>query len=1021
MKNLLLILLCFLCNFCLVNAQDFASQSFRFQLKEKSKVSSQIVKPTLFKTTPFIALSAVVKGVNTHEEIQLFVWAAPDGETKKRWLQLTHDHDFESNNEVHFPPIYLSSSTKNFRFKLLKTKTSQAKEVYFNAFVPADVLPQETPATLNEQSGGARACSCAQPSSVSRSSWGSSYSLTANSSCSSVSYTTVTHLIVHHAAGSNTSSNWAAVVASIWNYHVNSNGWCDIGYNWLIDPNGVLYVGRGGGNNVVGAHMCGYNQKTMGVCMLGDYNTATPSTASMNKLTELLAWKCCNSNINPLGSGTITSYPGTMNNISGHKDGCAPGYTDCPGTNLYNQLSALRVAVDNYINNGCSFSAQSTQPINDYCSGAIDLTSQTTCNYQSFSTIGATGSLPATSPCNGFTNGNADDDVWFTFTAVANQHSVQVLNGTNFDGVVDVRNGCYSSSVSIGCDDQTGSTGVLNTVTLNNLTIGTTYYVRVYHYGSGSGGGNFQICITHPQPTCNAPGGRVTNNITATGAQLSWNAANAANNYEVWYKQAGSSTYTKVSTTSTTLNISNLNCNTNYEWGVITYCSNGTNSGAPASFSTFTTLNDLPTANIQHTASGYDVNFTTATTGNPTIFSWDFGDGSPLSTLQNPTHTYPATGVATNYTVSLTITNYCGTRTITYPFTLIPNCNFSLSQNTAFIDSNFQTLNVQLNNAANCPWTATTNCQFVAVAPASGSGTTNVSITISENNDTTQRTCTIEIAGEFFTIIQAGKKAPVNCTFALVPDTAIIDSNAQHLNIQLNNPTNCNWNIFSACNFVSVSPQTGSGTQTIQINTDANLDTSTRVCNILIADKNFVLIQHGKQPPVPPKDPCVPALPAPPIVANGCDLASTPAIPNVGYSWFKNGNLLLGATSRFFTVEDDKGYYYVVITDTNNCTAQSVDLYVDCTQPPLKINEIDAPFFTIMPNPASQEFTILCSEKLHQAAKLQVIDALGKIVFEDKAFLSSSIISALEWASGVYFVSLKHDDKKIIQKLLVKH
>jgi gliding motility-associated-like protein len=38
----------------------------------------------------------------------------------------------------------------------------------------------------------------------------------------------------------------------------------------------------------------------------------------------------------------------------------------------------------------------------------------------------------------------------------------------------------------------------------------------------------------------------------------------------------------------------------------------------------------------------------------PLTWEWDFGDGSPLSTVQNPVHTYPAFG---NYTVRLIVTN----------------------------------------------------------------------------------------------------------------------------------------------------------------------------------------------------------------------------------------------------------------------------------------------------------------------------------------------------------------------------
>ena len=51
------------------------------------------------------------------------------------------------------------------------------------------------------------------------------------------------------------------------------------------------------------------------------------------------------------------------------------------------------------------------------------------------------------------------------------------------------------------------------------------------------------------------------------------------------------------------------------------------------------------------------VQFTDASTGSPTSWSWDFGDGSPTSSAQNPSHTYTANG---SYTVTLTATNAFG-------------------------------------------------------------------------------------------------------------------------------------------------------------------------------------------------------------------------------------------------------------------------------------------------------------------------------------------------------------------------
>ena len=57
------------------------------------------------------------------------------------------------------------------------------------------------------------------------------------------------------------------------------------------------------------------------------------------------------------------------------------------------------------------------------------------------------------------------------------------------------------------------------------------------------------------------------------------------------------------------------------------------------------------------------VAFTDLSTGNPTSWSWTFGDGG-ISNLQNPSHTYTSAGT---YTVSLTVYNDCGSDNETKP------------------------------------------------------------------------------------------------------------------------------------------------------------------------------------------------------------------------------------------------------------------------------------------------------------------------------------------------------------------
>ncbi len=65
------------------------------------------------------------------------------------------------------------------------------------------------------------------------------------------------------------------------------------------------------------------------------------------------------------------------------------------------------------------------------------------------------------------------------------------------------------------------------------------------------------------------------------------------------------------------------------------------------------------TSDTQSGASSLTVQFTDQSTGSPTSWYWNFGDGS-ISSKQNPVHTYTTTRWPQTYTVTLTVTNANG-------------------------------------------------------------------------------------------------------------------------------------------------------------------------------------------------------------------------------------------------------------------------------------------------------------------------------------------------------------------------
>ena len=157
--------------------------------------------------------------------------------------------------------------------------------------------------------------------------------------------------VVHHTAGTNgyTKAQSGAIVRGIQIYHVRGNGWNDIGYNFLVDKYGQVFEGRFGGltRNVVGAHAEGFNTGSVGVAVLGEYSSLAVTGAAKGALAQLLAWRLDVAHLDPRStvsfpSGGNPRFPAGvavfLRAVSGHRD---TGFTDCPGSALYNLLNGI--------------------------------------------------------------------------------------------------------------------------------------------------------------------------------------------------------------------------------------------------------------------------------------------------------------------------------------------------------------------------------------------------------------------------------------------------------------------------------------------------------------------------------------------------------------------------------------------------------------------------------------------------------------------------------------------------------
>lgn len=207
-------------------------------------------------------------------------------------------------------------------------------------------------------------------------------------------------------------------------------------------------------------------------------------------------------------------------------------------------------------------------PVNDNCASATSLTSNTSCSNTAGTVIGGTNSGVAVPSC----GGTADDDVWYIFTAVQSITTVSLssieTNLANSGTVVELFSGTCGSLTSLGCNFSTTSTLSLS----SSLTIGTTYYIRVYSMGNTAltSTGGYNICVTHVSPPANdncagainlTPGVACTNTagtiVGATNSGIAAPSCGGVSDDDVWYM------FTATVAPTTTITLSSLGTNLN--------------------------------------------------------------------------------------------------------------------------------------------------------------------------------------------------------------------------------------------------------------------------------------------------------------------------------------------------------------------------------------------------------------------------------------------------------------------------
>ena len=162
-------------------------------------------------------------------------------------------------------------------------------------------------------------------------------------------------VVIHHTTGADYAPEEVAeVIRGICLFHVNGRNWGDIGYNFLVDKYGGIWEGRRDSLDapVSGAHAFGFNSRTQGVALIGNFQAATPPTAQRDALVQILDWLTGRYFLDPEGAAFLVSRSdgslfgegegAWMPTIVGHRDLVS---TSCPGNGAHSLLPTIRSLV----------------------------------------------------------------------------------------------------------------------------------------------------------------------------------------------------------------------------------------------------------------------------------------------------------------------------------------------------------------------------------------------------------------------------------------------------------------------------------------------------------------------------------------------------------------------------------------------------------------------------------------------------------------------------------------------------
>ncbi len=174
-------------------------------------------------------------------------------------------------------------------------------------------------------------------------------------------------------------------------------------------------------------------------------------------------------------------------------------------------------------------------------------------------------------------------------------------------------------------------------------------------------------------------------------------------------------------------------------------------------------------------------------------------------------------------------------------------CTYSLSRTSDAIDAAGGNRAILVTAGASCPWTAKSNAAWITITGgASGTGNGTVSIDVAPNTGL-ERSGTVVIAGQIYTLSQTAAGAPVpECTFSLSSTSQSIAAAGGPVSLTVLAGGGCEWTATSHAPWLTITAgASGAGDGTVGITVAANGSSAARTGTATIAGQTFTVTQSG--------------------------------------------------------------------------------------------------------------------------------------------------------------------------------